>query len=74
MFSDEDVMGKPADVFGMALIKDGGEVETQYRDSNQLVETVPPYRVPTLSPSRDSDDRGFWERVRGRIKHKLITT
>src|SRR5215213_8279996 len=31
MFSDDPVKGMPADVYGMVLVKDGGEVETQYR-------------------------------------------
>jgi SAM-dependent methyltransferase len=70
MFSDDPQKGKPADVFGMVLIKDGGEVETQYRNGNEKIASVPPYRVPTLIPSSD-EPRPLWRRIGGRIKREL---
>ena len=70
MFSDDPQKGKPADVFGMVLIKDGGEVETQYRNGTQAVASVPPYRVPTLIPSSDGP-RPLWRRIGSRIKREL---
>jgi SAM-dependent methyltransferase len=70
MFSDDPQKGRPADVFGMVLIKDGGEVETQYRHGNEAVATVPPYRVPTLIPSSNGP-RPLWRRIGGRIKREL---
>ena len=40
MFSDDEVRGLPADVYGMTLVKDGDEVETQYRRAGEKVEVV----------------------------------
>ncbi len=71
MFSDEEVKGKPADVFGMILVKDDGLVETQYRHGSEVVESVPPYRVPTLIPRSDSGARPLLQRLGGRIKRQL---
>lgn len=71
MFSDDLVKGKPADVFGMVLVKDGGEVETQYRYDNEVVECVPSYRVPTLIPQPSSGNRPLWRRVGSRMKREL---
>lgn len=71
MFSDDPVKGMPADVFGMVLIKDGGEVETQYRRDGEPIDTVPPYRVPTLIPPSDSGPRPLWRRIGSRIKRQL---
>ncbi len=71
MFSDDPVKGKPADVFGMVLVKDVGEVETQYRRGNEVVESVPPYRVPALITRSNSGDRPLWRRVGGRIKRAI---
>jgi SAM-dependent methyltransferase len=71
MFSDDPVKGMPADVFGMVLLKDGGEVETHYRQREEPVETIAPYRVPTLIPPSDSGPRPLWKRVGSRIKREL---
>jgi SAM-dependent methyltransferase len=71
MFSDDPVKGMPADVFGMVLLKDGGEVETHYRQREEPVETIAPYRVPTLIPPSDSRARPLWKRVGSRIKREL---
>lgn len=71
MFSDDPVKGKPADVFGMVLIKDSGVVETQYRHDGEPVESVPPYRVPTLIPPSYSGPRPLWRRIGSRIKREL---
>jgi SAM-dependent methyltransferase len=71
MFSDDPVKGMPADVFGMVLIKDGGEVETQYRHGDERVEAIAPYRVPTLIPSPHSGPRPLWQRVGSKIKREL---
>jgi SAM-dependent methyltransferase len=71
MFSDDPVKGRPADVFGMVLLKDGGEVETHYRQREEPVETIAPYRVPTLIPPSDSGPRPLWKRVGSRIKREL---
>jgi SAM-dependent methyltransferase len=71
MFSDDPVAGMPADVFGMVLLKDGGEVETQYRHGDERVEAIAPYRVPTLIPSSYSGPRPLWQRVGSRIKREL---
>jgi SAM-dependent methyltransferase len=71
MFSDDPVKGMPADVFGMVLLKDGGEVETHYRQREEPVETIAPYRVPTLIPPSDSGLRPLWKRVGSRIKREL---
>jgi SAM-dependent methyltransferase len=67
MFSDEEVKGLPADVYGMTMVKDVGEVETQYRRGNEKVDVVAPYRVPTLIPPRNSAARPLWRRVGGRL-------
>jgi SAM-dependent methyltransferase len=71
MFSDDPVKGMPADVFGMVLLKDGGDVETHYRQREEPVETIAPYRVPTLIPPSDSGPRPLWKRVGSRIKREL---
>jgi SAM-dependent methyltransferase len=71
MFSDDPVKGMPADVFGMVLSKDGGDVETHYRQREEPVETIAPYRVPTLIPPSDSGPRPLWKRVGSRIKREL---
>jgi hypothetical protein len=71
MFSDDPVKGMPADVFGMVLLKDGGEVETHYRQREEPVETIAPYRVPTLIPPSNSGLRPLWKRVGSRIKREL---
>ena len=74
MFSDDPVKGLPADVFGMVLAKDGGEVETQYRHGDNVVDTVAPYRVAALIPPSDSGPRPLWRRVGSRIKRELRGT
>lgn len=74
MFSDEEVKGKPADVFGMVLIKDAGEVETQYRYGDEPVSTVPPYRVPALISPFHAGPRPLWRRIGSRIKRELGAT
>lgn len=71
MFSDDPVKGMPADVFGMVLLKDDGEVETQYRHDDKAVTRVPPYRVPTLIPSSNSGPRPLWRRIGSRLKREL---
>ena len=71
MFSDDPVKGMPADVFGMVLLKDGGEVETFYRRGEEPVEAIAPYRVPTLIPQSDSGPQPLWRRIGGRIKREL---
>ena len=71
MFSDDPVKGMPADVFGMVLLKDGGEVETHYRQGDERVGAIAPYRVPTLIPPSDSGPRPLWKRVGSRIKREL---
>ncbi|HVF21923.1 MAG TPA: class I SAM-dependent methyltransferase [Pyrinomonadaceae bacterium] len=71
MFSDDPVKGMPADVFGMVLLKDGGEVETFYRRGEEPVDAIPPYRVPTLIPQSDSGPQPLWRRIGGRIKRDL---
>lgn len=71
MFSDDEVKGMPADVYGMVLIKDGGVVETQYRRGGVPVDTVPPYRVPTLTPPLFAGPRPLWRRIGSRIKREL---
>jgi SAM-dependent methyltransferase len=68
MFSDDPVKGMPADVYGMVLVKDGGEVETQYRRDGAEVDSVPPYRVPTLIPQSNSGTRPLWRRLGSRLK------
>jgi SAM-dependent methyltransferase len=71
MFSDDPVKGMPADVFGMVLIKDGGLVETQYRRDGEPVDTVPPYRVPEMTPPLHPGPRPLWRRIGGRLKREL---
>jgi len=66
--------GRPnvrADVFGMVLSKDYGLVETQYRHADESVDSVPPYRVPTLMPPSQSGPRPLWRRLGNRIKREL---
>jgi SAM-dependent methyltransferase len=70
MFSDDEVKGKPADVFGMVLVKDAGVVETKYRHNNDGVDTIPPYRVPTLIPQSDGP-RPLWRRLGSRLKREI---
>jgi len=71
MFSDEDVNGLPADVYGMTLVKEGGEVETQYRHADETVEAVAAYRIPTLIAQPDSSARPLWQRIGGRLRREL---
>ena len=71
MFSDDPVKGMPADVFGMVLIKDGGVVETKFRRDGEAVDSLPPYRVPTLIPPSNPGLRPLWRRVGGRIKRVM---
>ncbi|HKS09213.1 MAG TPA: class I SAM-dependent methyltransferase [Pyrinomonadaceae bacterium] len=71
MLSDDPVKGMPADVYGMVLIKDGGAVETQYRRDGEPVDTVSPYRVPTLTPPAFAGPRPLWRRIGSRIKREL---
>ena len=70
MFSDDPVKGMPADVFGMVLLKDGGEVETRYRRGDESVDAIAPYRVPTLIPPSHSGPRPLWKRLGSRIKRE----
>lgn len=74
MFSEEPVNGMPADVFGMVLVKDDGVVETKFRHGSEIVDSVPPYRVPTLIPRSASGPRPLWRRIGGRIKRQLQKT
>lgn len=67
MFSDDPVKGMPADVFGMVLVKDGGRVETHFRQGTEAVETVAPYRVTTLIPPPGSGSRPLWRRIGSRL-------
>jgi SAM-dependent methyltransferase len=69
MFSDDEVKGMPADVYGMVLVKDGGKVETRYRHDNEVVDSVDPFRVPTLIPQ--SGYRPLWRRLGSRLKREL---
>ena len=71
MFSDEGGAGLPADVYGITLVKDAGEVETQYRHGDEAVETVAPYRVPNLIPQPDSSPRPLLRRIGGRVLRGL---
>ena len=71
MFSDDPVKGQPADVFGMVLTKDDGVVDVEYRQAGDSVESVPPYRVPTLVPPVFSGARPLWQRIGSRIKREL---
>ena len=71
MFSDDPVKGMPADVFGMVLIKDEGVVETRFRHDREVIDSVPPYRVPMLTPPVNSGPRPLWRRIGGRIKREL---
>lgn len=72
MFSDDPVKGMPADVYGMVLVKDGGKVETQYRRGAEEVESIDPYRVTTLIPQPDANNRPLWRRLGGRIKRDVL--
>jgi SAM-dependent methyltransferase len=74
MFSDDPVKGMPADVYGMVLVKDSGEVETQFRRDGAVVDSVPPYRVPTLIPQSSSGTRPLWRRLGSRLKRELRST
>jgi SAM-dependent methyltransferase len=64
LFSDSKL---PADVFGMTLVKEDRAIETQYRVGGGRVETVPAYRVPTLSARPTPAPRPLWRRVGGRL-------
>ncbi|HVG28587.1 MAG TPA: class I SAM-dependent methyltransferase [Pyrinomonadaceae bacterium] len=69
MFSDTKL---PADVFGMTLLKEDRQVETQYRhDDGGRVETVPAYRVPALSVRPTPAERPLWRRVGGRLAREV---
>ena len=57
----------PADVFGMTLVKEDRLVETQYRQTEAPVETVPAHQVPTLIPPPAPDNRPLWRRAGGRL-------
>jgi SAM-dependent methyltransferase len=65
--------GQPADVFGMTLVKEAREVETQYRHEGEPAETVPAHLVPTLIPRGDGRPRPLWRRVGGRIAREVKT-
>lgn len=64
MFSDSQL---PADVFGMTLIKENYQVETQYRQVNEPVASVTAYRVPILIRRADISNRSLWRRAVGRM-------
>lgn len=64
MFSESEL---PADVFGMTLVKDDRAVDIRYRRTNEEVEAVPAYRVPTLIPRSPATKRALWRRVVDRI-------
>jgi SAM-dependent methyltransferase len=63
--------GKPADVFGMTLVKEGYRVDTEYRRGDEPVESVPPHLVPTLIPQPDSSTRPLWRRAAGRLAREV---
>jgi SAM-dependent methyltransferase len=65
--------GQPADVFGMTLVKEARQVETQYRDGDGPAESVPAHLVPTLIPRGDGAPRPLWRRVGGRIVREVKT-
>jgi len=71
MFSDDPVKGLPADVYGMVLAKDGGQVETKYRHGSEAVDSVAPYRVSTLIPQPSAENRPLWRRLGRRLKREL---
>ena len=71
MFSDDPVKGMPADIFGMVLMKDCGEVETQYRHEAEPVDAIAPYHVPALIPPSNSGPRPLWRRLGGRMKREF---
>ena len=59
--------GKPADVFGMTLVKEGHMVDTEYRRGDEPVNAVAPHLVPTLIPRHDPASRPLWRRAAGRL-------
>ena len=61
----------PADVFGMTLMKENREVETQYRKAGAKVETVAAHCVPTLIPRQPSSRLPLWRRVGGRLIREI---
>jgi SAM-dependent methyltransferase len=63
---------QPADVFGMTLLKEDRQIETQYRNSDdEQIESVPAYRVPTLIPRGPGGKRPLWRRVGGSILREI---
>jgi SAM-dependent methyltransferase len=71
MFADQDSGKLPVDVYGMTLLKEDREVETQYRGAEKKVEAIPNHRVPTLRRRPNSRARPFWRRLGGRLKKEL---
>jgi SAM-dependent methyltransferase len=71
MFSDSHL---PADVFGMTLVKEDYQVETQYRRENEQVNSVSAYQVPALISHPVAVQRPLWWRAAGRLYHELRKT
>ncbi|HMJ24899.1 MAG TPA: class I SAM-dependent methyltransferase [Pyrinomonadaceae bacterium] len=66
---------QPADVFGMTLLKEDRQIETQYCGAGDgPVESVPAYRVPTLIPRAPGGKRPLWRRVGGSVLRELKRT
>jgi SAM-dependent methyltransferase len=60
---------QPADVFGMTLLKDDYEVETEYSDKGMKVDVVPACHVPSLRahpPRVPPSQRPLWRQIVGR--------
>jgi len=54
---------RPADVFGMVLVKENTMIETRYHPEGESVPTIPLYLTPTLIPAPVR--RTFMQRLRG---------
>jgi SAM-dependent methyltransferase len=53
----------PADVFGMTLVKEDRQVETQFRQEDAPAPSIPAYQVPTLIKDPGPDERPLWRRT-----------
>ncbi len=62
---------QPADVFGMTLLKEDRQIEIQYREGDEAVESVPAYRVPALIPRPVQIRRPLWRRIGGGIIREI---
>lgn len=60
----------PADVFGMTLVKEDRVIETEYRNADENVSTIPAHLVPTLIP-KPGPPGPLWRRVGGRLVREV---